>query len=122
MIEDDLRLYPAFRKAILRDIPHGWLCILLDLGRALQLHDSSSHTVTIVFEAWVENHRLMVCARTNTAVPHLVNGVAWLVEQAECTSRWTCSECGARLGAKLRRIGKTDRRMILCAGCNGNAC
>ena len=102
--------------------------MLLDHVRSMiKCVDKYGGGKTKITVAWVENFRLLICCRSVNNSDWAVNEIAKLTEYCEAESRIHCAICGVggrayaeiygRSDVKIRRLGKTDRRMVLCKLC-----
>lgn len=108
-------------------IPPGWATLLDRVHSLIKRVDKHGGGKTEITAAWVEDFRLHICCRSVNNPEWAVREIAKLADCFEAESRVHCSICGCggktyleiygRSDVKIRRLGKTDRRMVLCKSC-----
>ena len=108
-------------------IPPGWAKLLEHVRSLIKCVDKQGGGKTEITAAFIEDFRLLICCRSVKNPDWAVREIAGLAEYCEFESRIHCAICGVGgklygqieggSDVKIRRLGKTDRRMVLCKLC-----
>ena len=108
-------------------IPPGWARLLEHVRSLIKCVDKQGGGKTEITAAFIEDFRLLICCRSVKNPDWAVREIAGLAEYCELESRIHCAICGVGgklygqieggSDVKIRRLGKTDRRMVLCKLC-----